>query len=294
MKILDFEMAPNGIILDMNPSSKESISESAVDSRSALMANLREVVDKIKSATYDISFTAEDNSTVMVECFDIQRTVNKLMALTFSAVGAYAEIEQRYYNDASIALLPWSSKLKQVSEMLKKNGVDLCNMKMKRYRPSNVAFAASNKDFCCLKDEFFSDPFSVLPATNVISLDFDKLYQEDSTTLNVFAQIAEGPVNACHDDRGCLDAFSSAAKMIFMKLYDAQSLAYDTTEMSGARKLLAECARATINMQAAMIETVMYHGLAAYNAMRQNDTICVLALHADSLIKEAQSNEVKE
>lgn len=294
MKIFDFEMSPGGVMVDMNSKNIESISESAVDSRAAMMSNLKEVVEKLQHATDDVDFTAEDNSTVMVECFNIQRTLNKLVALTISSLGAYYSLECRFNKDGETAILPWKSKLEQVSEDLKSNGVDIKNVPVKSYSINTAVFSKGCPEGATFKCIFFDNPFAVMQAPNIASAPFENMYSEETCHLNLFGSM----YNYCYEFsdkhyRNCVDRLSEVAKIIYVKLYDAQSIAHSLTDMSGAEKILSECVRCLINMQAAAIECVMEYGLRAYNAMRTFDTVTVLALHADSIVKEiSNSSEV--
>lgn len=292
MKIFDFEMSPGGIIIDMNSKNIENISESAVDSRAAMMSNLKEVVGKLQHATDDVNFTAEDNSAVMVECFDIQRTLNKLMAMTFSAIGAYYSLECRFRKAGAEVILPWKSKVEQISEILKSNGVDIKCAPIKSYRINNAIFSKGCPKGTTIIRAFFDNPFGTMQSPNIISAKFESMYREETCYMNVFSTERDC-CDAEHADRyykDCADRISEIVKLIFMKLYDAQSIAYSVTDMSGAKKILAECVRGLMNMQAAMIECVMQYGLEAYNAMRTFDTITVFALHADSIVKEVSNS----
>lgn len=295
MKIFDFEMSPGGIIVDMNTKNIESISESAIDSRASLMASLRDVITKLQHAMDYITFSAEDNSAVMVECFDIQRTLNKLLSLTIGALGAYYSLEKRFYNEATSAMMPWRSKLEQISEILKSKGVDIKSCPVKAYYINRAVFSKGNLDGYTFKDQFFEDAFGIMPAADISSSRFESMYEEETTHTNLICRERDHYEDEYSDRayKKCIDKFSEATKRIFMKLYDAQTIAHSVTDMSSAKMLLTECARASMNMQAAMIECVMDYGLKAYNAMRLYDTMSVLALHADTIVAEVnKSGEV--
>lgn len=264
--LFDFKTAPGGVVIDTRQSSSQSssgqLSESTVPEASVLLQDTISAVQKMHELMKTCVCDATDPSAVTICCFAMHRAVNEVIDIGTSII-ARANAMSRVYRDTGYSL---QSTLWQYAPALKasrhiieeKTGIDITNIPIPILRLRDD----EDRDCCFTEDR-------IIKSSTRISL--------IATPDNTFSCGA-----ICGYDDGLPDL--SAAKMLFTKLYDIQSIAY-TGQVDGLVEMLKNCKHMLKDLVTRYSSIMVHATINAYNSYKQYKAMETVGLHINTIIK---------